>query len=577
MQFFFFRNLQLLYNTKQQNHKTSQNKKKIPFFNIVYISLCINFITTNFLYTLETTGLNTFQQLYSTVIFIMSQPNKSDKQSPAPSSSATSAPAPTETTSETVNYVSEDRFQAFEQRMLEAFKQFTTRFEQQTAMGINQTREQEARDFQKFNSAGMKLESQVHEVEQETSKLEHEVDAFEDEYKRRVRFEDERFEHASDVMAQAQNKELDLQQQISALREQMETFSTTQLATAPNGSKSNFVTPENIATQIKRIFPQADLSPNDWDQTTNKFPPFMEVYVIDSSEDDAMVNKIQQLQNHFYGNKLIKSSWPYAAQPYLRGDLADGYRYAQLNPINGTLQWIDILNLLRESRNWDIYNIQRTVKYQLYQPEINQSVTEYIRMFRGYANETIGYKNHFQNVKLTLLGHLSKFFPSEIIRHDLVNINSAPNFFNTLNLIFIGVVFPPTSSTTSVAQIETPTEERMDVNYLNQYSKPKVNFNYKKNSKFLGKSNYHGPSKSYGSNSSYNKYDNTNKNYQTKQLYSGRRFRKIYEVDLPESESDENDTDASNDDKSTSSAEITDVKAVQDLALDDFHFNARHR
>ena len=163
---------------------------------------------------------------------------------------------------------------------MKTLNQFASRYEQQTAQGINQTREQEARDFQKFNSAGMKLESHVQDVEHETHELEKEVGAFEEAYNKRVRFEDERFQQASNVMAQAQNKELDLQTQITALKEQMETFSTTQPAAASTGPKSSFVTSENIATQIKRIFPQADLTNNDWNQPTNEFPPFMDFKIL---------------------------------------------------------------------------------------------------------------------------------------------------------------------------------------------------------------------------------------------------------------------------------------------------------
>ena len=163
---------------------------------------------------------------------------------------------------------------------METLNQFVSRHDQQTAQGINQTRGQEARDFQKFNSAGMKLESHVQDVEHDTHQLEKEVGAFEKAYNKRVRFEDKRFQHALDIMAQAQDKELDLQTQITALKEQMETFSTTQPAAASTGPKSSFVTSENIATQIKRIFPLADLTNNDWDQPTNEFPPFMDFKIL---------------------------------------------------------------------------------------------------------------------------------------------------------------------------------------------------------------------------------------------------------------------------------------------------------
>ena len=100
----------------------------------------------------------------------------------------------------------------------------------------------------------------------------------------------------------------------------------------------------------------------------------------------------------------------------MRGDLANGYGYARLNPLNANFQWIDILNVIRESRNWGIYNIQSTVKYQLYVPQPGQRVTEYVQQFRNLASSTTSFKNQFYGVKATLLGHLSKYFQSDIIR-----------------------------------------------------------------------------------------------------------------------------------------------------------------
>ena len=64
-----------------------------------------------------------------------------------------------------------------------------------------------------------------------------------------------------------------------------------------------------------------------------------------------LLTKIHQIQNYFHGNKLIKSDWPYAAPPYLRGEnLANDYRYAQLNhPLNALIS--------NESNGIDIFNV----------------------------------------------------------------------------------------------------------------------------------------------------------------------------------------------------------------------------
>ena len=218
----------------------------------------------------------------------MSQTNQSGPKSPSPSSSDTSTSATTDTSTNATNLAFQasveasvnKQLQAFQEQMMEMFNQFASRYEQQTAQGINQTREEEARDFQKFNSAGMKLESHVQDVEHDTHQLEKEVGAFEEAYNKRVRFEDERFQQASNVMAQAQDKESDLQEQITALRDQMAELSSNQLATLANVPKPVFVTTDDIAIQIKRIFPQADLTNNDWNQPTNEFPPFMDFKIL---------------------------------------------------------------------------------------------------------------------------------------------------------------------------------------------------------------------------------------------------------------------------------------------------------
>ena len=263
----------------------------------------------------------------------------------------------------------------------------------------------------------------------------------------------------------------------------------------------------------------------------------------------------------------------------MRGDLANGYGYAQLNPLNANFQWIDILNVIRESRNWDIYNIQSTVKYQLYVPQPGQRVTEYVQQFRNLASSTTSFKNQFYDVKATLLGHLSKYFQSDIIRHNLTTINNAQTFFTTVNLIFIGVHFPATSSSdNSVAQIETNTDENMDVNYLNKFSKKPSNYRYNNNSNFKEKQQYQGNFTSNGYKSNSNNYNKSNKDYQGyKRDNNSRRFKKIYEVILSENESDTSDIDANLSELSSPAENNNDVNEIAELDIDDFDFIAKHR
>lgn len=102
----------------------------------------------------------------------MSQTNKSGQKSPSPSSSDTSTSATTDTSVNAANLAFQasinEQLQAFKKQMMETLNQFVSRYEQPTSQGINQTREQGARDVQLFNSAGRKLESHVQDVEHET-------------------------------------------------------------------------------------------------------------------------------------------------------------------------------------------------------------------------------------------------------------------------------------------------------------------------------------------------------------------------------------------------------------------------
>ncbi|EMG45276.1 Tcd3 retrotransposon gag protein, putative, partial [Candida maltosa Xu316] len=97
-------------------------------------------------------------------------------------------------------------------------------------------------------------------------------------------------------------------------------------------------------------------------------------------------------------HRLQRSLWPVAISLYLKGDLASMYN-ATLMKNKEALRWYDILLMIANCKDWQLYNVTQITKFNNYEPTPNQLVSDYILQARELSEQTFDYKNRFNHIR----------------------------------------------------------------------------------------------------------------------------------------------------------------------------------